>query len=194
MSDKKQVWADIARLQLKVAAPSPTLAMGDVYRACQDDLRQCDRIFKPVINQFGLVVFIGGRPAGLDIVSLASAYSKLHSKLVRSYALEALLDAPASDLPGKGKAARAHRSTLRAPNLSGSTYSEFAKAFLADIIAAREHRFPSVGHGTDYRYRSKGLAGSALVHANEVIHAAFFRLDDPAPPDLTLSCRRRYRR
>ena len=32
-------------------------------------------------------------PAGLDLVSLAAAYTNLHPKLVRSYTLEALLDA-----------------------------------------------------------------------------------------------------
>ena len=29
-----------------------------------------------------------------------------------------------------------------------------AKAFLAEILAAEEHQFPSVGDGTDHRYRS----------------------------------------
>jgi hypothetical protein len=29
-----------------------------------------------------------------------------------------------------------------------------AKAFLVEILAAGERQFPSVGHGTDHRYRS----------------------------------------
>jgi hypothetical protein len=32
-----------------------------------------------------------------------------------------------------------------------------AKAFLAEILAAEERQFPSVGHGTDHRYRSSSL-------------------------------------
>ena len=74
-------------------------------------------------------------------------------------------------------------------------YPALAQAFPGEILAAEERQFPSVGHDTDFRYRSPhrsqpisasqfsafqlvSLAGSALVHANEVIHAAFFRLDD----------------
>jgi len=85
-------------------------------------------------------------------------------------------------------------------------HSSLAKAFILDIAAAEERQFPSVGHGTDFRYRSTprpsppappapsrpisasqlsafqhfSLCGTALVHENEVIHAAFFRLDGPS--------------
>ncbi|HSA12935.1 MAG TPA: hypothetical protein P5205_21480 [Candidatus Paceibacterota bacterium] len=77
-----------------------------------------------------------------------------------------------------------------------------------EITAAEERQFPSVGHGTEFRYRSApqpkpisasqlsafqhfSLCGTALVHANEVIHAAFFRLEDTAQPDHMASLRRR---
>ncbi len=200
-SDQGIVWQDIEQLQVHACAPSPTSAMSDVYKAREDDLRQCDEVFKPVANQIGLMAFIAGQPAGLDLVSLTVAYTKLHPKLVRSYALEAILEhrpspkhageggAPA---PGEGKSA-SQPSTLNPQLLSA------AQSFFAEILAAEEHQFPSVGHGTDYRYRTHAtqapgpkpisasrltalqhftLAGSALVHANEVIHAAFFRLDE----------------
>ena len=67
--------------------------MSDIYKAREEDLRQCDEIFKPVANQIGLLAFIGGKPAGADMVSLASPYAKLHPKLVRSYTLEGLVEA-----------------------------------------------------------------------------------------------------
>ena len=77
--------------------------MSDVYKARDEDLRKCDEIFKPVANQVGLLAFIGGKPAGADLVSLTSAYAKLHPKLVRSYTLEGLLDAKAKLRPGRGQ-------------------------------------------------------------------------------------------
>jgi hypothetical protein len=150
--------------QAQACAPSPTSAMSDVYKVREDDLRKCDEIFKPVPNHVGLLALIDSRPVGMDMVSLKSAYTKLHTKLVRRYTLEDLLD-----------------STQRAP--------------ASDAIAAAEQRqFPSVGHGTDHRYKGKALAGTALVHENEVIHAAFFRLDEAEQPDRIASYRARRRR
>ena len=70
MSDQGEVWDGIAELQAKACASSPTSAMSDVYKAREDDLRKCDEIFKPVANQVGLLAFIGGQPAGADMVSL----------------------------------------------------------------------------------------------------------------------------
>ena len=109
------------------------------------------------------------------MVSLTAAYAKLHPKLVRSYTLEGLLDTKA-------------KST--APDAITSS----AQAFLDEILAAEERQFPSVGHGTDHRYKGKALAGTALVHKNEVIHAAFFRMDETEQPDHMASYRHRRRR
>ncbi|HOC57752.1 MAG TPA: hypothetical protein PKI20_19185 [Verrucomicrobiota bacterium] len=198
-SDQGEVWDEVAELQRKACCMSPTSAMSDVYKARDEDLKKCDEIFKSVANQIGFVAFIGGKPAGLDMVSLTSAYARLHPKLVRSYALEALIEVPPSTPGGKGKGKAAPES---AP---GTPHSELARAFLAEIAAAEERQFASVGHGTDYRYRSKSgpstptprpstICGTALVHENEVIHAAFFRLDDPEQPAHMASYRNRRRR
>ena len=149
--------------------------MSDVYKAREDDLRQCDELFKPLANQVGLLAIIDGRPVGVDMVSLTAAYAKLHPKVVRSYTLEGLLDS-------KAKPA--------APDASAAS----AQTFLAEIAAAEERQFPSLGHGTDHRYKGNALAGTALVHENEVIHAAFFRLDDLEQPDRLASYRSRRRR
>ena len=173
-SNQGEVWEDMAKLQVQADVPSPTYAMSDVYKAREDDLRQCDEFFKPLANQVGLLAIIAGRPAGVDLVSLTTAYARLHTKLVRSYTLEGLLDP-------KGRPA--------APDANAAS----AQTFLAEIAAAEERQFPSIGHGTDYRYKGKALAGAALVHENEVIHAAFFRLDEAAQPDTMASFRNRRR-
>jgi hypothetical protein len=173
-SNQGEVWAGIAELQAKACAPSPTSAMSDVYKAREEDLRKCDEIFKPVANQVGLLAFIGGQPAGADIVSLTGAYAKLHPKLVRSFTLEGLLD-----------------SKQETP--TAETINARARQFLNEIAAAEERPFPSVGYGTDHRFKSKALAGTALVHENELIHAAFFRLDDSEHPERTASYRLRRR-
>jgi hypothetical protein len=173
-SDQGEVWDGVAELQVKACCMSPTSAMSDVYKARDEDLRKCDELFKPVANQVGFLAFIGGKPAGADMVSLTSAYAKLHPKLVRSYTLEGLLDDKAKPAPAVGLTSR-------------------AKEFLAEIASTEERQFASVGHGTDYRYKAKALAGIALVHEKEVIHAAFFRLDDNEQPERMASYRARRR-
>lgn len=81
------------------------------------------------------------QPAGVDVVSLTTAYTKLHPKLVRSYTLEdfleANLDTPAAD-----------------------TIATHARQFLQEIAAAEKREFPSVGYGTDHRFKGKILAGT----------------------------------
>ncbi len=91
---------------------------------------------------------------------------------MRSYTLEGLVEANAKPAPPNGITSR-------------------AQEFLAEITGAEERQFASVGHGTDYRYKGKALAGTALVHQNEVIHAAFFRLDETEQPERMASYRHR---
>jgi hypothetical protein len=102
---------------------------------------------------------VGGSPAGADLVSLTSAYAKLHRKLVRSYTLESSIES-------------------RQQTLARDDIETEARMFLEGITAAEERQFPSIGQGTDHRFKGKTLSGTALVHENEVIHAAFFRLDE----------------
>jgi hypothetical protein len=155
--------------------------MSDVYKARAEDLRKCSETFKPVPNQVGLVAFISGVPAGADIVSRSAAYAQLHPKLIRSYALEGLLESSPAFQPATGSP----------PATEASAFTGQARQFLHDIAAAEERQFPSIGHGTDFRYRTpavpsttgtqrSSICGTALVHQNEVIHAAFYRLDEPA--------------
>jgi hypothetical protein len=183
-SDQGEVWANISELQSKAGARSPTSAMSDVYKARAEDLRKCCESFTPVANQVGFVAFINGVPAGADILSRATAYAQLHPKLVRSYALEGLLEASVASQPPTGSP----------PETEASAFTAQARKFLHEIVAAEERQFPSIGHGTDFRYRTpavpsttdtqrSSICGTALVHQNEVIHAAFFRLDEPSTPD-----------
>jgi hypothetical protein len=161
-SDQGEVWDGIAELQSKAGAASLTSAMSDVYKAREEDLRACDGIFHAVANQVGLLAFIGGVPAGADMVSRTAAYGKLHPKLVRSYTLEGLLE-------------------TKPQSLDPDTIVTRARQFLDEIAAAQQREFPSIGHGADHRFKGKALAGTALVHEQEVIHAAFFRLDETDP-------------
>jgi hypothetical protein len=173
--DQGEVWDSIAELQSKSCVPSPTSAMSDVFKAHGVSLSQCAQTFPLLFNQIGLLAVIDGGAAGLELISYSGAYAKLHPKLIRSYALESLLEQ-------KGKPITQNQALDR------------AKAFLDYLQTAQPIPFPSVGHGTDLRFQAKGLVGTALVHENEVIHAAFFSLDEQDTPAKTASLSTRCRR
>jgi len=164
-SDQDEVWHEIAELQAKACCHSPTSAMNDVFKFREVDFHRCTEIFRCIPGQVGLFAFADNRPAGFDLVSLSSAYAKIHSKLVRSYAPESLLESAGSDMPVRDHAA-------------------IASEFLNRVTTCSERRFPSVGCGSDFRYRGEALACAALIYADEVIHSALFQLDSPGQAHL----------
>lgn len=153
-SNQGEVWEEIATLSERAHAPSPTGAMRDVFQARGAPLKDYLNAFPCQPHQTGLFVFIGGEVAGFDTVSLSSAYSDLHPKLVKSYAMEAMLEP-------EGKQA--------------SASVEQALTFLSEAAGAQGESYDSVGYGRDWRFHAPGVLGSALTHADTVIHAAFFR-------------------
>lgn len=161
-SDQGEVWSGIAELQHMAGLKSPTSAMNDVFRAREEELQRCGRQIPCLPGQIGLLVFGGGKPVGLEWVSSASAYARIHPKLVRSYSLEALLVSSGAPVPSVDASAK-------------------ALEFVESLTIAEEQPFPSVGYGTDRRYQGAGITGFALEHQEEVIHAVFFGADASAP-------------
>jgi hypothetical protein len=108
-------------------------------------------------GQKGLLVSINGAVVALDVLSRGSAYGQLHAKLLKSYAMDALL----------------------APSENGAEPSlDKARAFIKEAAACEEKSYGSPGLGTDYRLRGPRIVGSALVYEGAVIHAAFFRAEE----------------
>ena len=162
VSDQGEVWADIQYLQAASATHSPTNAMKDVYEARQRELDQCLAALRPAAGQQGLLVCVGGKPIGCDYVSRSEVYARVHDKLLRSYVIDALL---VSD-EEKGKAAR----------------KDAARAFLRKTGRCESRCCEAPGTGWDHRFEGKHLAGTALVHEDEVLHQAFFLLEDEVDP------------
>jgi len=62
-----------------------------------------------------------------------------------------------------------HKGRVRGVNLA-------PKTFLQEVGSMNYTEHPAVGYGTDYRFTGNNLVGSALVVADEVVHAAFSRI------------------
>ncbi len=154
-SDQHAVWSDIDQMASDARVDSPTAAMRDIFESKANDLKPYLDAFTHQPHQKGLLSIINGEVIGLDVVSLESAYERIHPKFVKSYAIDALLQKK-----GQGNG----------PVL------EKARNFIEEITACQEKVYDSVGHGNDYRFEGNSLVGSALIYDRKVIHLAFFRL------------------
>lgn len=154
-SDQGQVWDDIATMSNTVGVNSETGAMRDVYLSQEADLGEYMRAFTLVDKQKGLLVLMGGKVVGLDVVSLESAYADLHGKLVKSYAMDTF--------------------AVAGRRVTGKDHHKTGRLFLEEVLSCRQESYRSVGHGTDYRFEGPSAVGSALVAYEKVVHMAFFR-------------------
>jgi len=175
-SDQGEVWRQIQELHRKAGTSSPTSAMRDAFTAREADLAKAIEAFALVERQHGLLVVVGGRVAGLDWLSRGAAYRQLHPKLLKSYVFDALIDGAKEEVAANETAAR-------------------AEAFLKEIGLLVGQPFPSVGLGLDYRFKSKDIAGSALLCDGHPVHLSFFRLDpsESVAPMAGMQTRRRWR-
>ena len=155
-SDQMAVWDEVHKLQSKTEVDSPTSAMGDVYDAKSYDLDNYIEAFELIEGQNGILVFINGEIVGLDVISSKSAYKNLHKKLIKSYALDSMVQ-------------------KKDNKIKSDINVNMVNKFIKEIISSEESKNESVGYGFDYRFASDSYVGSALVFNNEVIHASFFK-------------------
>ncbi len=149
--------------------------MRDVFESRTDELEDYLKAVELKPGQKGLAVCINGSVVGLDVVSLDSAYVQLHAKLVKSYAMEAMLEKKK-----KGEYA-----------VSADT----ARIFIDAAANSNGTRFKSVGLGWDYRFEAENLVGSALECDSHVIHVASFPIEpsEKIDPMASPGRRRAYR-
>jgi ADP-ribosylglycohydrolase len=160
-SDQGAVWDSIRDLSDKAGVRSETGAQRDVFEARREALHEIEREIPCAEGQCGLLVFAQGQPVGFDAVSLPAAYARLHSKLLKSYALESLLSE--NRLEGETPGVKEAAAFLDAcANLAGSAY-------------------PAAGLGVECRFESRSKTGFSLVHHGEAIHSAFFALPEAKP-------------
>ncbi len=155
LSDQRAIWNEIHKLEDKMEVNSPTNAMGDVYEAKSIDLNEFVKAFELNKTQKGLLVLVNGEIIGLDVVSSESAYKDLHEKLIKSYALDSIVQ----------------NDTNMKSDIDMSRVHEF----IEDILKSDTSKNKSVGYGFDYRFASNLYTGSSLVYNDEVIHVSFFK-------------------
>jgi hypothetical protein len=152
VSDQGRVWSEVAQLQRRHKMSSPTSAARDVYESRGEAMRRREASFKCLPGQTGVLALWHGHAAGLDVVGRAEVYSKVHERLVRSYAIDAPDGRPSSAEHDR-RAARDWLAALR-------------------TVVVTEHESP--GNGLSYRFTGEGVLGSALAVDGTILHAVAF--------------------
>ena len=171
-----QVWHSIRDSSRRARVASDTGALNEVYEGRRERLADTQRHFPPSPGQVGLLAFVEGRPAGLDVLP-ADVYPRIHERLVRAYVFEAM-DAEA-ERAERAQRSRAERDRAgdngvddapREPALSD------ADAFLAAVRAARRHPMVTAGRGT-YATLAGDVVGGELAVAGDTVHLCAFPAD-----------------
>jgi len=162
-SNQSEVWEDVSCLQKKSAVSSLTNAMSDVYEAIREKIDRMTDPFEMQPNQRGLLVLKNGEIMGLDLLSQPDAYAQLHRKILGSYVMDSAIEDATATWHGDDDKAQ-------------------AEAFLDELSTAEGEAHTSAGEGTDVRYYSPTLSGTALMHEEQLIHASFLRHDPKLPP------------
>ena len=157
VADQSKVWSEIYLYQNDADYSSSTGAMRDVFEYKAESLNNYLDSFKFSPGQNGVFVFINGNVIGFDYVSLSTAYETLHLKLLKSYAMDAVLSSDDKDY-----------------NVS----EEKAKELIDKLTNSNVKIFDSVGYGKDFRFTGKGLIASSLVWQENIIHMACFKIDN----------------
>jgi len=162
-ADQSRVWSDLDTVLEDANVDSITAAMHDAYAALEDRIGDYLREFHPVEDQTGAVFALNGEIVGMDAFDRPDTFAKVLPKLVKSYALDAILE--------EEKAVQIDRSA--------------AQDFVRSAVDGTYEVFPSAGAGRDVCISSPFVTGLALVVDSHVLHLSMF-----ARPQ---SERRRYR-
>lgn len=155
-SNQSEVWADISAKAERMCAYSATEAMADIYESERPRLEGFEKAFHVLANQVAAVFAINGQILGAELFDSDAAFKKLMSKLVGSYAMDAIeepVDQPEVLLP------------------------ESVTAFLDRIKATTVETFTALGEGQDLRLNGRGISGGALVADGRLVHLSAFSVD-----------------
>jgi hypothetical protein len=164
-SNQGEVWQNISEKAVRFNVNSETDSMSDIYQNRKVSLEEFVCAFTPSEFQVGAIFCIDGAVAGVDLFDNPEILRKLSSKLVRSYALDAL---------------------ETSSNDTKKTSKNEVKNFIEIVTTTELKEFPAIGLGEDLRLESQLISGGALTNEGRVIHLGAFPLtaesSDGHPP------------
>jgi hypothetical protein len=156
VANQSEVWAEVDTRHRQTGTRSATAALRDAYTARRSELEAAERDLPyPSDDPTGVVAVVNGQAACADLFDRSDTLRQYWTRLVRSYALEAI---GASDVE---------------PRLDSASH------LLAAVGGAGLRPFPSPGLGVDLRITGNIVVGSSLIHASNVLHTALFWRQQP---------------
>ncbi len=153
-SDQGAVWGEIGRKMEKMGTSSSSEALHDFFEDYAKKLDALVGSFSLPETSNGAAFVIAGKIVGADLFDKPATFKKLWSKLVRSYAADAL-EQPEKPPP--------------------AVESEQVVEWLKSAKSAEQHWFDSPGVGKDVRIEGQRLVGATLVLDDRPIHLELFR-------------------
>ncbi len=150
-SDQGSIWGDIRAKMSRMASPSPTMSMSDVYESSvsrEDEARLADEV-KPQPGQVGYFAYVREGFAGGDVFGSSELCRAKLSKLLRGHYLDSL------------------DSYLEFPRLT-------VEQVFGQVKAATPEQFASVGRGAELRFEAAAVQGACKLVDDAIPHLAVF--------------------
>lgn len=156
-ANQGEIWGDIEKLHAKsgTSHSSRTRAMKDAFEQNRKTIEEFLTAFTLQEGQNGMMVFENGKLVGGDLISNPAVYADLHTKLIKSYALEAVNEKVESPVNPLDLRLDAHQNLLM-------------------LKEAQAAEFEPVGLGKDIRLEGNQAKASALQYQEEVIHLTIY--------------------
>jgi hypothetical protein len=153
-SNQSAVWQDVAAMACLMDVASPTGAAAEIYETHAPELDSHVDAFAPVENQIGAVFAINGKVVGVELFDSAETFRKLASKLIRSYAVDAIRQKKGEgDMPSR----------------------ETAETFLRSLASMQAESFGAIGLGEDVRLAAEEMTGAGLIVDGRIVHLSAFQ-------------------
>ncbi len=150
-----EVWQAVADKGRRPRVRSRILALHDIYARHDARLAAYESEFEAARDQVGALFAVNGEFLGLELFDAPATFGELQSRLIRSYALDALeRDRESGALADPSAAA--------------------AEDFLAALASVPENRFPGVRLGEAVRLDGETVTGAGLVHEGRHVHLVAF--------------------
>ena len=153
---QSEVWNDVANLHGSLGTQSSSGAMSEAFAQKKQDLTVYENAFPLLDNQKGMIALINGTVQAADFISKSEAYGDLHTKLVKSFAVECL-------------AMHAPEKEVDATNLNIEAWQ-----WLNGLSSAQEDVFEPIGLGTDLRLKSDTQGAAALIYQDTLVHLSAY--------------------
>jgi hypothetical protein len=184
-SDQGRIWQSVRGKLSSMKVGSATANMEEAYSAHETSIEEFTANLACPEGACGVIAAIEDRVICADLFDSASTLEKLWSRLVSSYAMDALetgwIRRQASAGASSGASAEQSEKRTETERADAATVTaQQAAEFLRIPEDAEVETFPSPGLGENVRFRHRRLSGHALIHEDLTVHAALFGPEERA--------------